>query len=181
MDSTGQYIATCGNYFGGVLATNFYKTINYGVSWDRTFNNQPTNFPASNSTGNFLYAAYSYNGAALAVYVYGAGIYLSNDHGYIWSKLNTATDAINISGLGNNGSTSNPCFVLDISGEFLVYNIIISNQIYPRKYNLLTHSITNLASGKALSIARNIMCSDAYLFNVYTLPAGTSQMIRTSV
>lgn len=187
MDSTGQYIATCGNYLGGVIATNFYKTINYGVSWDKTFNNQPTNFPASNSTGNFLYAAYSYNGAALVVYVQNAGIYLSNDHGYIWSIL--TTDAINISGLGNNGPTSNPCFVLDISGEFLVYNSTISSQIYPRKYNLLTNSITNLASGKALSTTRNIMCSDAYLFNVYTLPAGsatsispgTYQMIRTSV
>ena len=182
MDSTGQYIASCGSYIGGTSSL-FYKTVNYGSTWDTTFNNQPTNFPATNTTGLFQYAAYSYNGAALVVYIFSTGLFLSKDYGYTWTALASETAGILYGRLGNNGIISNPNFVLDISGQYLVYNIN-SSGVYCRKYDLLTNAVSNygsvIPSTSTGTGYRNIMCSDAYLFNVYTMFEATKKLVRSS-
>jgi hypothetical protein len=157
MDSTGTYLAACGDATSSSSASILMTSNDGGLTWSSPV-------ISTNPSGTAAYfgcAKYNYTGTVLCVSYGGAStsqgqIFISYDHGLTFTNLNTL-NVFNC--LGNNGRTGGPAIHIDANGT----NFIFMDQTTIVQYNKTTNTSTSLNTvlGNTGS-SGGLVCGDIY-------------------
>jgi hypothetical protein len=157
MDSTGTYLAACGD-----ATVNSNKSIlmisnNGGLNWS----SPAISTTASGVEAYYGCAKYNYTGTVLCVSYGGTSttqgnIFISYDHGLTFTNLNTL-NVFNC--LGNNGRTGGPAIHIDANGT----NFIFMDQTTIVQYNRTKNTTTSLNTVLGNTGNRGgLVCGDIY-------------------